>query len=128
MYRSCLAIVALLLACAVLTPAPATSAQVSPPVQETCFGRVPTIVGAGQIVGTPEGDVILGSAGDDVIDGGGGNDYICAEAGNDTVSGGGGNDQIRGGEGADTISGGPGADEISGGDGRGSTGRRRGRR
>ncbi len=85
MDRSRLATAALLLACALLTPAPPASAQVGLPAQETCFGRVPTIVGAGRIVGTPEGDVILGSPGDDVIDGGGGNDYICAGAGDDTV-------------------------------------------
>ena len=76
---------AMFLAACLFAPSLPTSAQVSPPAQETCFGRVPTIIGSGSITGTSESDVILGSAGDDVIDGGGGDDYICAEAGNDTV-------------------------------------------
>ena len=36
-----------------------------------------TIVGAGDIAGTPGNDVIVGSAADDIIDGTGGDDRIC---------------------------------------------------
>ena len=47
----------------------------------TCFGKSPTITGAGSIDGTANNDVIVGSDGADVIDGKGGNDLICGYGG-----------------------------------------------
>jgi Ca2+-binding RTX toxin-like protein len=61
---------------------------------ETCNGVAATIVGAGDIAGTADKDVIVGSSGDDVIDAGAGDDIICAGDGNDEVSDGLGKDKV----------------------------------
>jgi Ca2+-binding RTX toxin-like protein len=61
---------------------------------ESCNGVAATIVGAGNISGTPGVDVIVGSAGDDTIDGGAGNDVICAGDGDDEVRDGVGKDKV----------------------------------
>lgn len=77
---------------------------------QTCFGRVPTILGTSGndvIVGTPGDDVIVGGAGNDTISGGGGNDIIC---------GGPGRDRIKGGPGRNWINGGPGRDRCTAGE------------
>ncbi len=105
MHRTCLQAAAFVAACCLLAPALPASAQAGPPAQETCFGRAPTIIGGGQITGTPGSDVILGSAGDDVIDGGGGDDRICGSAGDDKIQGGTGHDRCDGGTGQDTAGG-----------------------
>jgi Ca2+-binding RTX toxin-like protein len=68
-----------------------------------CHGLVPTIAGAGLIVGTPGDDVIVGSLGNDLIDGGGGSDVICALAGDDRLFGGAGDDDLDGGPGTDAV-------------------------
>ena len=101
----------------------------------TCFGKVVTISGAGEIHGTIGNDVILGSSRNDSIDiGYGGVDYICGSGGNDLifismlsqgafVHGDAGNDSIQaydaspavtlyGDAGNDHITGGYGADHI----------------
>ena len=83
----------------------------TPPLQPTCGGLRPTIVGTpGRdiLTGTPGRDVIVGMDGDDTIDGLGGDDVIC---------GGRGADQVRAGPGDDLVLGGPGADWLGGGDG-----------
>jgi Ca2+-binding RTX toxin-like protein len=111
-----------------------------------CFGLVPTIVGGGQIDGTPGDDVIVGSRGPDAIAGHGGNDTICGLGGSDwiravdtaslswlsaRIDGGvgddvlegawsdqGGENLLRGGPGNDTLLGGVYAtNTLSGGDG-----------
>jgi len=103
--------------------------------QQTCDGRVATIVGtAGDdvLVGTGGDDVIVGLGGDDVIRGRRGNDIICGgagddvirgnlgddvlfgDAGDDRVIGSRGNDVLRGGQGVDDMSGKAGNDVLSG--------------
>lgn len=74
-----------------------------PPGVPKCDGLKPTIVGFGQITGTPGDDVIVGSAGPDQIDGRGGRDVICGGGDGDTIDGGAGADVIRGGPGPDTA-------------------------
>jgi Ca2+-binding RTX toxin-like protein len=91
-----------------------------------CTNLMPTIVGAGFIVGGNGPDVIVGSAGPDTIFGLGGNDVIVGLAEDDVLVGGDGNDLICagwgdddavGGPGNDTVYGEPGDDDMSGGDG-----------
>ena len=53
----------------------------------TCFGKRATIVGAGDISGTPGNDVIVGSAGADTIDALGGHDRVCVSAATIRASG-----------------------------------------
>lgn len=67
--------------------------------EETCDGRVPTIVVVPGVptTGTPGDDVILGSFAGDQIDGGAGNDTICGFGNADTLVGGPGDDRLFGG-------------------------------
>src|SRR5258708_6947049 len=55
----------------------------------TCYGRIPTIVGttdAGETIqGTPGDDVIVAGAGNDQIFTNGGHDFVCAGGGADLV-------------------------------------------
>ena len=76
--------------------------------QQTCDGRVATIVG------TPGDDVIVGTQGDDVIVGLGGDDQIRGRRGNDVICGGDGNDLLRGNLGDDRVFGDAGDDRIIG--------------
>src|SRR5215212_6767235 len=90
----------------VLTTASAGFAQEAPrqpDPPDACDLRVPTITGAGTIIGTDGDDVIRGGEGDDWLDGGDGNDDL-----------GGGDDD-------DTLVGGVGSDVCDGADGLGDT-------
>jgi len=81
----------------------------------TCDGKIPTIVGSGNIQGTGGDDVIIGSAGPDVINGGSGNDTICGEGGDDVINGGSGGDLLVDPTGfGQTLSAGSGDDVILG--------------
>ena len=80
--------------------------------EETC-----SIIGAGDIRGTEDDDVICGSAGPDRITGGGGNDQIHGFGGDDQLIGGEGNDILLGGDGNDELIGGTGNDHLVGGSG-----------
>jgi len=100
-YRITFLIAALL---AVLLAPAAVGAQ----AQQTCNGRVATIVG------TPGDDVLVGTQGPDVIVGLGGNDTIRGRRGNDIICGGAGNDTLRGNLGDDSIFGDAGDDRIFG--------------
>jgi hypothetical protein len=82
-----------------------------------CEGKRATIVGAGEIWGTPGDDVIVGSNGDDRIFGGLGNDIICGNGGNDYLRGGYGDDHLYGGPGDDIVAGNWGYDWVYGDDG-----------
>jgi hypothetical protein len=81
---------------------------------QTCDGKPATIVGSGDIIGTPGRDVIVGSNDDDFINGKGGRDIICGRKGDDTIEGRGRRDRIFGGSGDDIILGGPGPDDLFG--------------
>jgi Ca2+-binding RTX toxin-like protein len=107
------------------------------PIQPTCFGMTPTIVGAGgdvPIVGTPGDDVIYvpdrsnprvdALAGDDLVcapgagtqdvHGGDGADQIDAGPDHDPVYGDAGDDVLIGGGGVDVLYPGPGEDAVQG--------------
>ncbi|MGI9615632.1 MAG: hypothetical protein ACR2QO_22155 [Acidimicrobiales bacterium] len=79
--------------------------------EETCNGRIATIVG------TPKRDVLRGTDGADVIYGGNGNDVIYGLGGDDTICGGNGKDELHGGSGDDYLYGGNGKDVLIGGSG-----------
>jgi Ca2+-binding RTX toxin-like protein len=81
---------------------------------DTCHGLPVTIVGAGEIAGTDDDDVIMGSAGTDTIDAKDGNDTVCAGEGTDHILGGRGRDFLDGGRGNDLIEAGRGHDTIFG--------------
>src|SRR5687767_9732603 len=89
--RRCLAVSATALAIAALGN---TAAEGMAQMAADCFGKRATIVGAGDIAGTPGNDVIVGSDGADVIDGAGGDDRICSLGSDDTLTGGLGNDSV----------------------------------
>lgn len=111
-------IAAAALALVALVPPPAAA-------EDTCFGRVPTIVGTpgdDVLVGTDGPDVIDGLAGDDTIRGLDGADRLCGGPGADAVNAGGGLDRVDGGEDDDSLfdrqgsallDGGPGDDLIA---------------
>jgi Ca2+-binding RTX toxin-like protein len=88
---------------------------------ETCFGRVPTIVGTegddALLLGTPGDDVIAGLGGNDNIRGLGGTDLICGGLGKDFLIAGPSDDHLDGGPGDDTLRGELGSDVLLGGDG-----------
>jgi Ca2+-binding RTX toxin-like protein len=97
------------------------------PTIADCYNAVPTMGGAGLIIGGPGNDVIVGSNGPDDIWGMGGNDVILGLDGDDVIHGGDGNDLICAGRGDDLVQGGPdddtvhgepGDDKMRGGDGR----------
>ncbi|MFD2365075.1 DUF4214 domain-containing protein [Pseudoduganella sp. GCM10020061] len=78
-----------------------------------------------EIVGTPQGEMLLGTMeadtiragdGDDKLIAWGGDDFLYGEGGNDEISGGGGNDYIEGGDGSDSLSGSD-ASTLLGGEG-----------
>ena len=81
-----------------------------------CNGMSATIVGSGDIQGTPGDDVIVGSVGDDTVRGHGGDDSICTRGGDDRVRGGSGDDSIEGGSGNDILRGNAGDDYVDGGE------------
>jgi len=116
MSRFAVAVVAVSVVGALLTPSPAIAALGVP----TCNGLPATIVGTSGsdvIEGTSGDDVIAGLSGHDTIFGRGGDDEICGGSGNDIIFGGGGRDRIRGGNGSDEIHGGGSKDWILGGKG-----------
>ena len=82
---------------------------------ERCAGKLATIAGSGEIIGTDGNDVILASAGPDTIDTGAGDDIICALGGGDIIDAGAGNDVIYAGSGNDTVYAGNGRDLVFGG-------------
>ncbi len=86
--------------------------------QETCNGKVATIVGSpgdDMLRGTKLPDVIVGLGGNDTITGASGNDTICSGPGNDVISAGNGHDFVDGGTGDDTLIGGFGNDVLRAG-------------
>jgi Ca2+-binding RTX toxin-like protein len=76
-----------------------------------------TIIGAGDLLGTPFDDVLCGSNGVDRIYGMGGNDTIYGLDGADRINGGAGNDTLYGQGGADQLAGDDGDDHLVGGAG-----------
>ncbi len=100
-YKMSLIIAAMI---AVLLAPVAVGAQ----AQQTCDGRVATIVG------TSGDDILVGTQGDDVIVGLGGDDQIRGRRGNDIICGGDGNDLLRGNLGDDRVFGDAGEDRIIG--------------
>jgi len=82
--------------------------------------------GAGSLVETAPGSLLLvpaegilrtGTAGKDTLTGGAGNDRLVGEAGDDLLQGQGGSDTLEGGLGNDTLQGGAGDDILLGGEG-----------
>lgn len=87
------------LAIAICTGGVAQADDVPPPFQNrptaaVCYNAVPTIVGAGVILGGPGADVIVGSNGPDEIFGFGANDIILGLGANDIIHGGQGDGQL----------------------------------
>jgi len=94
------------------------------------FGtRIDTLVGGSasdQIVGNPNGDVLMGGGGTDTITGGSGNDHIYGNLqtsvqgstdGADLIETGGGSNYVNGNAGADTITASSGSNRLYGGQG-----------
>ena len=119
--------------------APTPPGTPDPAADQTCQGRVATLVGAKKkVVGTRGDDVIvsgrsrkvLAGGGNDLVcvtssravrvSGGGGHDLVKGGGGTDDLAGNGGDDVLRGGGAADRLVGGAGKDRLLGGGGRDS--------
>jgi Ca2+-binding RTX toxin-like protein len=74
-------------------------------------------VGADNLTGLAEAEVLIGGAGDDVLDGGAEADTLFGGIGDDTLVGGSENDVLLGGVGNDVLVGNAGNDRLSGGSG-----------
>jgi Ca2+-binding RTX toxin-like protein len=76
-----------------------------------------TLVGIGNVLGSPGDDTIVGGDDQNVLAGGLGSDALQGADGPDELHGGPGDDLLTGGRGADGLAGGSGEDHVSGGPG-----------